>query len=120
MNSDKLEIFRSQLLELRARIAGYHERGVETSSEEFGKDVPDMNDEASRTMSRRILMEIGDKNFVMLKKIDDALERIDDGEYGVCEECDETIPDKRLDLLPYTSCCVDCQEKLEKETQKAS
>ncbi|VAX24951.1 hypothetical protein MNBD_NITROSPINAE02-1854 [hydrothermal vent metagenome] len=120
MDNNKLEIFRSQLLELRARIVGYHERGVETSSEEFGKDVPDMNDEASRTMSRRILLEIGDKSYEMLKKIDDALERIEDGGYGVCEECDEVIPDKRLELLPYTAYCVDCQEKLEKQTQKAS
>lgn len=117
MDENKLEEFRLQLGDLRARIAGNYEKSVETSTEEFGKDMPDMNDEASRTMSRRILLEIGDKNHEVLTHIDDALERIENGEYGACEECDAVIPEKRLELLPYASFCVGCQERLEEEKQ---
>ena len=113
MDQIKLDKAKSDLIELRGVIAGDYERTVETSSEEFGKDMPDMNDEASRTMSRRILLEIGDKSHGILEKIDDALERMEEGEYGMCQECEEDIPEKRLELLPYASYCVECQEKIE-------
>ncbi|MGK7346215.1 MAG: TraR/DksA family transcriptional regulator [Candidatus Nitrospinota bacterium M3_3B_026] len=50
-----------------------------------------------------------------LRKITDALARMDKGEYGVCVECGEDIPKKRLTVLPYSSLCVECQEKMEEE-----
>lgn len=48
-----------------------------------------------------------------LRKINDALARMDKGEYGVCVECGEDIPKKRLMAQPYSSLCVECQEKME-------
>lgn len=48
-----------------------------------------------------------------LRQIDEALERIEKGEYGSCEECGEDIPKKRLSVQPYSMYCVECQEKAE-------
>jgi len=106
--------FRELLLETRKRLSGDYEKAKEASSEEFGMEMPDVNDEATRTISRRIIMSIGDKSLETLQQIEDALERMDRGEYGVCEECGANIPVGRLELLPYTAFCVQCQEDIEK------
>jgi len=117
MDEKKLESFRQKLVEMRSKISGEFEQTLESSSEEFRGSTPDVNDEASRTISRRILLEIGDKSHEALQNIEDALERIEDGEYGVCEECGEDIPEKRLDLVPHAIHCVGCQQKLESARQ---
>ncbi|HEB71102.1 MAG TPA: TraR/DksA family transcriptional regulator [Nitrospirae bacterium] len=114
MDKDSAARFRKTLISLKGQLAGDHERIVGASSEEFGADMPDINDEASRTMSRRILLEIGDKNFDAINQVNDALDRIEKGEYGICEECEDSIPVKRLELLPFAKYCVECQERLEK------
>jgi len=119
MDKEKLESFRRQLVDLQNRITGDYERVVESSSEEFGAEVPDVNDEASRTINRRILLQIGDQSHEILKLIREALERMEAGEYGVCQECDEDIPVKRLELVPYARFCVRCKERLEKESSKS-
>ena len=48
-----------------------------------------------------------------LRRIDEALARMEQGEYGVCAECGEDIPKKRLEAQPYSILCVECQELLE-------
>jgi len=50
----------------------------------------------------------------MLEAIDEALSRIDRGTYGRCEDCGNDIPDDRLELLPFASRCVECEEKRER------
>ncbi|MDH5510971.1 MAG: TraR/DksA family transcriptional regulator [Nitrospinota bacterium] len=115
MEKEKLEMYRGMLLEYRKRLTGDFEKALDSANEEFGMEVPDMNDEATRTMSRRLLMSIGDKSLDTLRQIEEALERIDDGEYGVCAECEALIPEGRLELVPFAIFCVRCQEQLEKE-----
>ena len=115
MEKDKLETYRQALLEYRKRLTGDYEKALDSANEEFGMEVPDINDEASRTMSRRLLMSIGDKSLDTLRQIEEALERIEDGEYGVCAECEAPIPEGRLELVPYAIFCVRCQEKMEKD-----
>jgi len=114
MEKEKLEQFRVMLLELRKRLTGDFEKALDASADEMGLEMPDINDEASRAMNRRILMSIGDKSLDTLQKIEDALERIDSGEYGECAECGVQIPEGRLMLLPQASFCVKCQEEMEK------
>jgi DnaK suppressor protein len=50
-----------------------------------------------------------------LKQIDQALERVEGGSYGLCEECGEKIDKRRLEIIPFSSYCVDCQKRMEKE-----
>lgn len=49
-----------------------------------------------------------------LKNIDQALERLDEGTYGICEECGQEIGKKRLEVIPFALCCVQCQQEKEK------
>src|SRR5262245_66317994 len=52
-----------------------------------------------------------------LQPIDDALSRIDDGSYGVCESCESDIAEGRLEALPFTRLCINCQAEREKEAK---
>ena len=52
-----------------------------------------------------------------LREVEDALDRLEDGTYGVCEDCGAPIKLERLKVLPFTTCCVQCQEKREQMGQ---
>jgi len=54
----------------------------------------------------------------MLRQIDQALVRVDEGGYGICEECGEKIDKKRLEILPFTPYCVHCQRRIEEEDRR--
>lgn len=114
MDQETIEKFRAILLDLRKQLNGAYKRAVEASGEEFGGDVPDINDEATRTINRRILLEMGDRSFETAQLVEDALERIERGEFGECVECGEEIPEKRLELIPYAEYCVECKERMER------
>jgi len=76
-------------------------------------DVLDTGDQAMLDMAEELdlsLLEMRNKN---LKAIKDALQRLKEGTYGICEECGTEIPEKRLMVMPFTSLCVDCQQKQE-------
>ena len=49
----------------------------------------------------------------ILREVYDAIDRIDEGTYGICDRCEEPIPPRRLEVLPYASRCVECQRKVE-------
>jgi RNA polymerase-binding transcription factor len=87
-------------------------------------DVLDSGDQASLDMAEELdlsLLEMRNKN---LKAINDALFRLRNGTYGICEECGAEIPEKRLKVMPFTSLCLSCQqmkealEKVEKEEDR--
>ncbi len=117
MDKEQLEQFRGILINLRTEIGGEYERAVETTNEQFGdSNLPDANEEASRTIERRLHLQMSDKNHQTLTQIEDALDRINDGEYGICLECGEDILPARLQLIPYARFCVECKENIERGT----
>ncbi len=74
----------------------------------------DIYDQASSERDRELGLLLGDREREKIHSIDDALLRIDEGEYGICEECDEDIPLGRLRAMPFTRHCVKCKSDLEK------
>ena len=74
----------------------------------------DIYDQASSERDRELGLLLGDREREKIHSIDEALLRIDDGEYGICEECDEDIPLGRLKAMPFTRHCVKCKSDLEK------
>ena len=95
--------------------------------EEAGKTVsemtadntnfPDPNDRATQESDRTFELRIRDRERKLINKIKEALERIDDGTFGICEMCGEDISAARLKARPVTTLCIDCkieQEKKEK------
>ncbi|HEO72473.1 MAG TPA: TraR/DksA family transcriptional regulator, partial [Candidatus Hydrogenedentes bacterium] len=64
---------------------------------------------------RETALHIASDESEWLNEITDALKRIDEGSFGVCEACDTVIPRKRLEVFPSARYCVDCQAKLERD-----
>jgi DnaK suppressor protein len=71
-------------------------------------------DEGTDDFNRTISLELTSKEFGILRQIDRALEKIDDGTYGICDITGEEIPIQRLEAIPYATMTVKAQEKLEK------
>ncbi|MBI2061197.1 MAG: TraR/DksA C4-type zinc finger protein [Nitrospirae bacterium] len=79
------------------------------------REVGDLYDQAYSDRERELTLMLGDIESQKLKEINDALFRIDRGEYGACENCTSTIPTARLRIMPFARMCVTCQSGLENE-----
>lgn len=86
--------------------------GSEKDSTEYKGDNYDI---AASERDRELSYMLGDRERKKIKEIDIALEKIKDGSYGICDECGEPISKRRLELIPYTSLCINCQTHMEEE-----
>jgi DnaK suppressor protein len=108
---------REQLLETKTRLLGEidsESRAERESNKDEGMDSYDL---ASEERDREINFILSDRERVKLKQIDDALERLDDGAYGVCESCGLEIAEERLEAMPFSRLCRDCQQDQEREAK---
>lgn len=76
---------------------------------------PDVSDQASAEVDQNFSMRIRDRERKLLKKIDEALDRMNDATYGICEQCGGEIPYKRLKARPVTTLCIACKTAQEQE-----
>jgi DnaK suppressor protein len=108
--------FRKILLKEREQIVGEVKQIVE-SSNEMGQDgIQDIGDEAANIYNKQILLSLNENERMRLKEVDESLDRIENGTYGICEECGGPISLKRLEVRPVAKYCVPCLTKLEKGT----
>ena len=113
MEKDKNERFGKMLLKMRENILNKAKK-LKEDSYNLGTDgIQDMADAASNTYNADILMSISNNDLNLLKDIDNALDKISNGTYGICEECDEKINEKRLEVNPVARYCITCQRGLE-------
>ena len=117
MTPEKAQFFR-QLLTLKINEL-LDEAGRTVSEMTYGsrENYPDPNDRASLEADRNFELRIRDRERKLIIKMQEAIKRIDDGVFGICEVCDGSISEKRLTARPVTTLCIDCkmkQEKLEK------
>lgn len=94
------------------------ERAVNGMSESKEENYPDPTDRASRETDTNFLLRVKDRERKLITKIKEALKRIDEGTYGICETCGEDISEKRLEARPVTTCCIECKKE-EEEQEKA-
>ena len=112
---EKTDEMRGILLKLKE--VAFEEIGKAVKS---GTDKPlnepsgDIYDQASSERDRELALLLGDRERDKIRSIDEALMRIDDGEYGICEDCEEEIPLGRLKAMPFARHCVKCKADLEK------
>jgi len=113
---DKMETYRVLLTQKINELLS--EAGKTVSEMTNGKEnYPDPNDRASLESDRNFELRIRDRERKLIMKMQEAIKRIDDGIFGICEVCGGPISDKRLMARPVTTLCIDCktkQEKLEK------
>ena len=106
--------FKKILLKEREQIVGKVKQIVE-SSQEMGQDgTQDIGDEAANIYNKQVLLSLNENERLRLKEVDESLDRIESGTYGICEECGGPISIKRLEVRPVAKYCVPCLTKLEK------
>lgn len=117
MEKDKLEHFRSILNGKLEELLSGADKAVSGMSEKE-ENFPDPTDRASLETDRNFLLRVKDRERKLISKVKEAIQRIDDGSFGVCELCGEDISDKRLEARPVTTCCIECKKE-EEEQEKA-
>jgi DnaK suppressor protein len=108
---------REQLLEMKAKLLAEIDSELRAEREGNKDEGMDTYDLASEERDREINFILSDRERVKLKQIDDALERMDDGSYGVCESCGLEIAEERLEAMPFSRLCRDCQQDEEREAK---
>jgi DnaK suppressor protein len=108
---------RENLLETRSKLL--HEMDTDMKAErESNKDEGlDTYDLASEERDREISFILSDRERSKIKEIDEALARLADNTYGICESCGLEIAEERLEALPFTRLCRDCQQDQEREAK---
>src|ERR1700677_800619 len=108
---------REHLLEMRTKLVTEIESELRAEREGNKDEGMDTYDLASEERDREINFILSDRERVKLKQIDDALERLDDGTYGVCESCGLEIAEERLEAMPFSRLDRDCQQDEEREAK---
>ena len=117
MDEKKLAYFKEKLENMSEEILAGADKTLHEMNDSAG-NYPDPADQATAESDRNFELRIRDRERKLLAKIKEALERIENGSYGICESCDEEISIKRLEARPVTTLCVKCktaQEQHEKE-----
>ncbi len=115
MDPTKIEFFKNILLD---EIRVLREEAGKTVSEMTSDttNFPDPNDRATQESDRNFELRIRDRERRLINKIKEALERLEDGTFGICEVCEEEISEARLKARPVTTLCIDC--KIEQEQKE--
>ena len=114
-NANKFAKIRKKLEEQRAALLA---EAVETLSDSLNPNedhYPDPGDQATAESDRNFILRLRGREQRLLKKIDEALERLDRGTFGICEACGEPIGIKRLEARPVTTLCIECKTRQEEE-----
>ena len=117
MDKELLEKFREQLKGKQAEILDEVGKTLSEMTDQTA-NIPDPNDRATVESGRSFELRIRDRERKLLSKIEEALNRIDEGTFGICEDCGEEIGLKRLEARPVTTLCIDCKT-LQETREKA-
>lgn len=118
MEKDKLEHFKTILTGKREELLSGAEKAVSGMSVAQDDNFPDPADRASHETDRNFLLRVKDRERRLITKINEALSRVEDGTYGICETCGEEISFKRLEARPVTTNCIECKKE-EEEMEKS-
>ena len=115
LNQKDLKRYRKMLEDSKTALLESAKKTLMEESNFDTDDLPDEIDLASSEYAQSMVFRLRDREKFLLKKIEKALLRIDDGTFGVCERCEEPISPKRLEARPVTTLCIRCKEEQEKK-----
>ena len=115
MNENKIASFRTRLEEIRFAIVGEVQGKYKSPEDHLTEQIANIADDAVQSYERQLMMGLGEKEFKKLRLVEEAIEKLDEGQYGICLECEELISEERLTVIPFASYCVDCLELIEKK-----
>jgi DnaK suppressor protein len=114
LRQEKMETYKALLTQKINELLS--EAGKTVSEMTNGKEnYPDPNDRASLESDRNFELRIRDRERKLIMKMQEAIKRIDDGIFGICDVCGGPISEKRLIARPVTTLCIDCKTKQEKQ-----
>ena len=114
LKQGKMETYKALLTQKINELLS--EAGKTVTEMTNGKEnYPDPNDRASLESDRNFELRIRDRERKLIMKMQEAIKRIDDGIFGICEVCGGQISEKRLIARPVTTLCIDCKTKQEKQ-----
>ncbi|MBI4388533.1 MAG: TraR/DksA C4-type zinc finger protein [Candidatus Omnitrophica bacterium] len=125
MDKQESEKFKTLLQAYRAKLASgisHIERDMlnksqRDSSGDLSGYTFHMADQATDNFDTEFNLDIASNEQKFLNEIDEAIKRIDEGVFGICEECEKPIAVKRLKAVPYARYCIKCQEGIEKNNR---
>ena len=115
MNETKIASFRTKLEEIRFAMVGEVQEKYKSPQDHLTEQVADIADDAVQSYEHQLMMGLGEKEFEKLRLVEEAIEKLDEGQYGICLECEELISEERLTVVPFASHCVGCLEIIEKK-----
>lgn len=112
----EIEKFKKRLEEIRSEMTKFVKEASEEVKEKTGSSAQSQHqaDGGTDDYDRALSLDLTDKEIKTLRQIDRALEKIEEGTYGVCDLTGEPIPIKRLEAIPYATMTVAAQERMEK------
>ena len=116
MNKKQYDHFRAILEQLKREMMGDIDRTVHTMQDE-ATVFADPNDRASQESDIALELRNRDRERKLIKKVDESIKRIDDGDYGFCDSCGVEIGLKRMEARPTATLCIDCKT-LEEHREK--
>jgi DnaK suppressor protein len=110
---EKIQQIKLRLLRQRATLLNE----AETALNELPGEMifPDLGDQATAETDRNFMLRLRGREQRLLKKIDEAIDRIDSGTFGICDDCGNEIDVKRLEARPVTTMCIECKTLQEEE-----
>jgi len=118
MKKERLEEYKNLLIQLKTKILS---GGLLKTTEDLQvspDDLPDEADLAASVINQQVTFNMRQRELKKLRAIDEALYKIENGSFGLCEECDEEIGHKRLLNQPWTTLCITHAEEQEREAQR--
>jgi DnaK suppressor protein len=115
MNKKEKDEFRKMLASKKESIIRKLSETIAESKEMESNVAQDLVDKAETSYTKEFLLSLTDTERRQLLLIDEALKRLEHGEFGVCQLCRKEVGEKRLEAIPWTPLCIDCQEKAEEE-----
>ena len=116
MDRKRIATFRRRLEKEHAELSGLLAKTESERRDLGGKKRGDEGEQAALSYHRDLLHSQTDSGRSQLRLVADALDRLDTDEFGICEECGRAIGLKRLEAVPWTAYCRDCQEEVESES----
>lgn len=113
MDKKRLKQYEAKLIEHRNALLGMVERTEDYGREADREVSQDPADKASNSYTKELLFSQSTNERNTLKLIEEAIARVEDGDYGDCLNCGKEIQPKRLDAIPWAPYCRDCQELVE-------
>lgn len=114
MTEQELAHAREQLEKMRQEILREVRMAEETSRNLGQGDVPDIGDMSSQTYDRDVLYNLSEVQRQRVRDIEAALERLDQGEYGICLRCGDEIAPRRMEVRPFSRYCIECKTEVER------